>query len=103
LREHQVNIKLPQISELDIAKDLVESLGMKLKTSNDNIPYAVVRINKTQGLSIIEHSDAVTSQGIFTQQVKLCIEQAKKEYFSRYELVTISEDCNYFLFFDNYL
>ena len=103
MREHQINNKLPQISELDIAKDLVENLAMKLKTSKDNIPYAVVRINKTQGLSIIEHSDAVTSQGIFTQQVKLCIEQAKKEYFSRYELVTISEDCNYFLFFDNYL
>ena len=80
-----------------------ESLCRKLKMDKDHIPYVVVRINKTKGLSIIEHSDSQNTQGIFTQQVKLCIEQAKKEYFSRYELATISEDCNYFLFFDNYL
>ena len=84
-----------------IADSLVSSLCSKLSHSESSIPFTVVRINKKCGLSILKQSES--THNIFAVQVKQCVEQAKKDYFQRYELITMSVDNNHFLFFDNYL
>ena len=80
----------------DIKKEAFRFFGEKKKA---DFPAVIVKVDKRKGL-IIGYHNFHHHKGSFWHEK--CVEQARRDYFERYELDHISyQNVNFFLFYDN--